>query len=376
MSSVNLHTREVSVKVVYYGPGVGGKTSSLQFIHRALRPDTRGQLVSLATGSDRTLYFDFLPLRLPKVGGFSVRVQLYTVPGQVHYNSTRKLVLTGADGVVFVADSQQERRAANLESLADLEDNLREQGLAIRAVPLVFQYNKRDAPNAAPAAELDAELNRLEAPWFETVATRGTGVIEALKRITTLVLSDLRRKGSLGPSDAAAAGPGPSDGVPATVTGPEPSGARRITAGSLSDVADAIDNLEPPAGRSVSGTFRAVTSSPARAISDLLQPGPTRDAAAAVESDIDRGDWAGAVRRASAGFRELAGRLAGSLAADPGADAAALAALLTGVPAGRYLRFREVDGRVQAQGAVTSADALFALFFLTDVALRAEDLRR
>src|SRR5688572_19425582 len=141
LSSVNLHTREIAIKVVYYGPGIGGKTSSLQFIHRALTPDSRGQLVSLATGADRTLYFDFLPIKLPKVRGFSVRVQLYTVPGQVHYNSTRKLVLTGADGVVFVADSQETRLSANQESLADLTDNLRDQGLSIDKVPLVFQWN-------------------------------------------------------------------------------------------------------------------------------------------------------------------------------------------------------------------------------------------
>src|SRR5512135_2582794 len=142
MSSVNLYTKEISIKIVYYGPGLGGKTSSLQFIHRALKSDSRGQLVSLATGLDRTLYFDFLPVKLPKLRGYTIRVQLYTVPGQVHYNSTRKLVLAGADGIVFVADSQRPRHEANVESLANLNENLREQGLELAKIPHLLQYNK------------------------------------------------------------------------------------------------------------------------------------------------------------------------------------------------------------------------------------------
>ena len=131
MSSVNLYSREVSIKIVYYGPGLGGKTSSLQCIHHAIKPDSRGQMVSLATGTDRTLYFDFLPVKLPKLRGYTIRVQLYTVPGQVHYNSTRKLVLTSADGIVFVADSQPARAQANAESLDNLIENLTEQGQSL-----------------------------------------------------------------------------------------------------------------------------------------------------------------------------------------------------------------------------------------------------
>ncbi len=147
MSSINLHTREITVKVVYYGPGLGGKTSSLQYIHRTLRPELRGQLVSLATSIDRTLYFDFLPVKLPKVKGFTIRMSLYTVPGQVHYNATRKLVLQGTDGVVFVADSQTARHDANIESVKNLDDNLRGHGLNPTTVPMVIQYNKRDLKN-------------------------------------------------------------------------------------------------------------------------------------------------------------------------------------------------------------------------------------
>src|SRR6185312_15639973 len=191
----NLYTKEISLKIVYYGPGLGGKTSSLQYIHRAIKPDARGQLVSLSTGVDRTLYFDFLPVKLPKLRGYTVRVQLYTVPGQVHYNSTRKLVLTGADGIVFVADSQKARREANIESFQNLRENLREQGLSLDRMPHLLQYNKRDMPELLPVSELDGTLNPHRAPTFETSATKGVGVFEALKSITTLVLSDLRRRG-------------------------------------------------------------------------------------------------------------------------------------------------------------------------------------
>jgi len=151
VSSVNLYTKEISLKIVYYGPGLGGKTSSLQYIHRAIKPDARGQLVSLSTGVDRTLYFDFLPVKLPKLRGYTVRVQLYTVPGQVHYNSTRKLVLTGADGIVFVADSQRPRREANIESFQNLQDNLREQGLSLaraHAAPPPVQQARYAGPVA------------------------------------------------------------------------------------------------------------------------------------------------------------------------------------------------------------------------------------
>src|SRR5436190_17205149 len=146
VSSVNLYTKEISLKIVYYGPGLGGKTSSLQCIHRAIKADARGQLVSLATGADRTLYFDFLPVKLPKLRGYTIRVQLYTVPGQVHYNSTRKLVLANADGLVFVADSQKAREQANVESYDNLVENLAEQGQQLNEIPHLFQYNKRDAP--------------------------------------------------------------------------------------------------------------------------------------------------------------------------------------------------------------------------------------
>lgn len=199
MAQVNPLTREVLVKLVYYGPGLGGKTTSLQHIHRASPVATRGQLVSLATPVDRTLYFDFLPLRTTQVRDHSVRLQLFTVPGQVYFNATRKLVLTGADGVVFVADSQADRLDANLESLENLADNLDEQGRSLAEIPLVFQYNKQDLEGVMGLARMDESLNALGAPSFATCATSGSGVVEALDELVRRVLDDLEVRHVLGP---------------------------------------------------------------------------------------------------------------------------------------------------------------------------------
>ncbi|MEZ4225015.1 MAG: ADP-ribosylation factor-like protein [Polyangiaceae bacterium] len=194
MPVVNPLARELVFKIVYYGPGLGGKTTSLQHVHQTARPEHRGRLVSLATPVDRTLYFDFLPVRLPDVRGMSVRLQLFTVPGQVYYNATRKLVLTGADGVVMVVDSQAERLDANLESLDNLRDNLREHGRSLEDVPWVLQYNKRDLPSVLPRAELERRLNSLGVQSFESTATTGSGVYEALDAVTRMVLGELERR--------------------------------------------------------------------------------------------------------------------------------------------------------------------------------------
>jgi len=188
MASLNPLTREVVFKVVFYGPGLGGKTTTLQYIHAATKPEHRGKMVSLATPMDRTLYFDFLPLRVPRVRGMSVRLQLFTVPGQVYYGATRKLVLTGADGVVFVADSQGGRLDANKESLEDLITNLADHNRALVAVPHTFQWNKRDLEDVVPIEELDRTFNPHGAPSLGTVATRGAGVFEGLERIMRLVM--------------------------------------------------------------------------------------------------------------------------------------------------------------------------------------------
>jgi len=190
----NYATREITAKIVYYGPGLCGKTTNLQFIYDSLPSNNKSKMLSLATKTDRTLFFDFLPLDLGKIRGMRTKLQLYTVPGQVYYNSTRQLVLKGADGIVFVADSQDFALDANLESMQNLEDNLKRQGVRIREIPLVMQYNKRDLPNALPVDDIDREVNKLGAPKYESVATTGLGVEETLKGITQLVLAHLIKK--------------------------------------------------------------------------------------------------------------------------------------------------------------------------------------
>ena len=194
MSLVNYATREITCKIVYYGPGRCGKTSNLQYIHSFVPEDRRGAMVSLATETDRTLFFDFLPLDLGAISGFRTRIQLYTVPGQVYYNATRKLVLRGADGVVFVADSQREQMEENIESLRNLHENLLEENVDVREFPLVLQYNKRDLPEVAQVEELEDLLNFKAVPSFAAAAITGDGVFPTLKSISQLVLQSLSRK--------------------------------------------------------------------------------------------------------------------------------------------------------------------------------------
>ena len=195
MPFVNFMLREINCKLVYYGPGLCGKTTNLKYIFERANPDARGKLISLATETERTLFFDFLPLDLGSVRGFKVRLQLYTVPGQVFYDASRKLILRGADGVVFVADSQEMREEANTESMENLEENLKEHGLNLQKMPFVIQYNKRDLPDILPVEALRAALNPRGVPDQEAVAHLGTGVFETLKSVSKLVLADLSSGG-------------------------------------------------------------------------------------------------------------------------------------------------------------------------------------
>lgn len=198
MANINYAFREIACKIVYYGPGFGGKTTNLQFVHSNVPEKHRGQLVSLATEQDQTLFFDFLPLDVGDVKGYKTKFQLYTVPGQVFYNATRKLVLRGVDGIVFVADSQADRLQDNIESLTNLEENLREYGLSLDRVPLVIQYNKRDLPNALPLDQLRAHLNPLgRFVEFEAIATEGIGVRETLREIASQVLTKLKENANI-----------------------------------------------------------------------------------------------------------------------------------------------------------------------------------
>ncbi len=196
MAFINYSAREINCKLVYYGPGLCGKTTNLKHIYEKTAANAKGKMISLATETERTLFFDFLPLALGEIRGFKTRFHLYTVPGQVFYDASRKLILKGVDGVVFVADSQEERFEANLESLDNLKANLREQGFDIDRVPWVIQYNKRDLPNAVAIEDLRAELNPDgKAQEFESSAATGKGVFETLKGLAKLVLADLKRGG-------------------------------------------------------------------------------------------------------------------------------------------------------------------------------------
>ena len=191
MAQVDAGARTVNCKVVYYGPGRSGKTTNLEVIHTKTPEDGRGELVSITTGDDRTLYFDLLPLRLGEVAGLKTKFQLYTVPGQVYYNATRQLVLKGADGVVFVADSDPARRAENIESVENLVENLKRDGIDIEKMPIFFQWNKRDLPDAMPPEQMNADLNRWDAPATEATAITGDGVFPALRALVRLVLDAL-----------------------------------------------------------------------------------------------------------------------------------------------------------------------------------------
>jgi mutual gliding-motility protein MglA len=194
MTFINYAAREINCKIVYYGPGLGGKTTNLQYVYDKTGAQTKGKLISLATETDRTLFFDFLPIEFGAIRGFRTRFHLYTVPGQVFYDASRKLILKGVDGVVFVADSQAVRMDANVESIRNLAGNLREHGYDLARVPHVLQLNKRDLPTAVPVPELTAALRVKNEPVFEAVATRGVGVFDTLKSIVKAVLLDLRNR--------------------------------------------------------------------------------------------------------------------------------------------------------------------------------------
>jgi len=192
MALINYSTKEINCKLVYYGTGMGGKTTNLIYIHKQLNPTTRGEMVSIATENERTLFFDFLPLDLGTVSGFNTKFSLYTVPGQVEYNASRKLILNGVDGIVFVADSGPDKLSENIDSFKNMASNLAEYNIDLRTIPIVLQYNKRDLPNAMAISELEDKLNKLKLPYFEAVAVNGTGVFATLKALSKMVLQSLK----------------------------------------------------------------------------------------------------------------------------------------------------------------------------------------
>ena len=198
MSFINYINREINCKIVFYGPGLCGKTTNLQHIYQKTNPEAKGKMISLATETERTLFFDFLPLALGEIRGFKTRFHLYTVPGQVFYDASRKLILKGVDGIVFVADSQIARMEANIESMENLRTNLAEQGYSLDKLPYVIQYNKRDMPSVASVEELQELLNPNNVPYYEACAASGEGVFDTLKGFARLVLGELKRGGAGG----------------------------------------------------------------------------------------------------------------------------------------------------------------------------------
>src|SRR4030043_515492 len=194
MATINYAAREISVKIVYYGPGLSGKTTNLQIIHRKIPGNTKSDMVSLATEQDRTLFFDFLPMDLGKIKGFNTKFHLYTVPGQVYYNATRKLVLRGVDGIVFIADSAADKMDENFESFKNMEENLAEYGYKKETIPIIIQYNKRDLPNALAIEQINNTFNKYHLPWNEAIANKGKGVFESLKLIGKFVIDQLNQK--------------------------------------------------------------------------------------------------------------------------------------------------------------------------------------
>lgn len=264
MVSINYSSREVCCKIVYYGPGLSGKTTNLQYVHAKVPGNTRGNLISLATEADRTLYFDFLPINIGTINGFAAKFQLYTVPGQVYYNATRKLVLRGVDGVVFVADSQPDKMDENIDSLANLEENLREYGYELKDMPFVIQYNKRDLPGVMSTAEMDAKLNPTGVPTFEGSATLGNGVFDTLKMIIKLVLDKAKNSSATSSPNGMMAAPSAPVDEPEEATAETAAPAPSYNAPPAPPTADNEETgrVPTPAAMSSSGATATAVAEP------------------------------------------------------------------------------------------------------------------
>jgi signal recognition particle receptor subunit beta len=392
MASVNPLSRELVFKIVYYGPGLGGKTTTLEHIHATAKPEHRGKLVSLATPVDRTLYFDFLPVRLPPIRGMNIRLQLFTVPGQVYFNATRKLVLTGADGIVFVSDSQIVRADANLESLENLRENLADQGRDLATLPLIFQHNKRDLPDLLPVEELDSMLNPFGAPSLSTSATRGDGIYEGLEKISGLVigafesrLPESPEEGLLASFEAVEGGlvsalrdatqrdDPPSDVVVARISAPGayPSFPPEPSEAAAAEDVPPLAAPRPPSG--VDDTYEPPGTSPS-----LMPPAPAevagvsfaelwpegeRDTVRDVEEAITKGRYWRAIELCeSLVSRILAGAASLFSSSDAPRDAA-IVPILLGLDGRRYLAFRSIVREARGDGLITAREALSAFAF-------------
>ena len=427
MASVNPHTRELVFKLVFYGPGLGGKTTTLQYIHAATKPEHRGKMVSLATPTDRTLYFDFLPIRVPRVRGMAVRLQLFTVPGQVYYAATRKLVLSGADGVVFVADSQAGRADVNQESLDDLHANLAEHNRSLEEVPHTFHWNKRDLGELLPIEELDRRFNQHAVPSLGTVATKGDGVFEGLERITRLVLKAYERDPKVrieATADPRASQPGSEpriseEGIAMALRQMENAGVEAPTKlshlvpsrsdkpaekpksdqpreqpGSDPRVATDSGSWQRQAGFESSGNLAAV----AAASSSPMVPGATssqgpvqgaavfsladlfpeaeRERVRQAESMLAARDAVNAILACDVLVTRVLASAAGLVGTLDAPRDPALVSLLLGLDGSRYLNFRTVVRAARHRESVTMKDALECFMFSIDARRAREALRR
>ncbi len=354
MSVINPLAREISAKVVYYGPGLSGKTTSLKHIYSVVKPQRRGELVTLVTEGDRTIFFDFLPLHVKEVQGMGVRFQLYTVPGQVFYEATRKLVLSGADGVVFVADSRPAARDDNFESLANLRANLEENDLDVETFPIVFQYNKRDLPGAMSASTMSAELNWLGAPEFETAATIGEGVLPALKETSKLVIRSILARMPQRPQRRARAKAAP-EGIEAELARVS----AELTTVSGEVAISEVESQPPPSVHVPKGALSFST----------LWEGADAIAVLEVENAIRKGEHGRAMELAVRAMVELLDALPGTTgeSASPMAKAA-----LLGLDGREFLRFCRLASL--HQGSTSDKDALFALYMLVSARLKASQV--
>jgi len=320
MVSINYSSREVCCKIVYYGPGLSGKTTNLQYVHAKVPGNTRGNLISLATEADRTLYFDFLPINIGTINGFAAKFQLYTVPGQVYYNATRKLVLRGVDGVVFVADSQPDKMDENIDSLANLEDNLREYGYELKDMPFVIQYNKRDLPGVMSVEEMNAKLNPTGVPTFEASATLGNGVFDTLKMIIKLVLDKAKNSSATNAPNGMTAAPTPEPAGEPTAAAPSYSESQPPP--SVED--DETGRVATPvAMSSTGGTATAVAEPEVKTEDDIRPyPGSTTQNVEAKEKKLTPGSFSPAADgSADASMKNVvssgSGNDSGSLSAPP-----------------------------------------------------------
>ncbi|MBX3192738.1 MAG: GTPase domain-containing protein [Labilithrix sp.] len=425
MASVNPHTRELVFKLVFYGPGLGGKTTTLQYIHAATKPEHRGKMVSLATPTDRTLYFDFLPIRVPRVRGMAVRLQLFTVPGQVYYAATRKLVLSGADAIVFVADSQTGRLETNQESLDDLHANLAEHNRSLEEVPHTFHWNKRDLSELVSIEDLDRRFNKLHAPSLGTVATKGEGVFEGLERITRLVLksyesdpkvhieasidpnaetAELPEEGiaralremegrAAGGVDHAENGGRSNVEAPTKIShvvpddaprkeSPRPPEVRADTQGSGAftrfTFAEPAGPSAPAAGSTTGSTASASSaprSSPSFSLAELW-PEADREGVRQAEAMMAARDAVNAILACDVLVTRVLASAAGLVGTLDAPRDPAVVALMLGLEGARYLQFRTAVRAARHREAVTMRDALECFAFALEARRARELLRR